>query len=224
MQDDAYLIAADGWVAKPVRILETDKKGKTKDKGWSCDLLPKPYIVERYFIDEQMALREQEAELERIVSQRGELEEEHSGEEDVFDGFERINAAQVKDRIAEIGDNPDDAEELAVLRQWLEINRQEAALKKAVKEAEAALDLLAYEKYPQLSEAEVKSMVVEDKWLNHLYSRVYEEITRVSQTLTGRVLELAERYETPLPELEKEVSALSARVEGHLKRMGAVWK
>ena len=38
MQDDAYLIAADGWVAKTRRILETDKKGKTKDRGWTCEL------------------------------------------------------------------------------------------------------------------------------------------------------------------------------------------
>ena len=42
MQDDAYLIAADGWVARTARILETDKKGKQKDKGWTCELIPKP--------------------------------------------------------------------------------------------------------------------------------------------------------------------------------------
>lgn len=49
MQDDAYLIAADGWVAKSARIVETDKKGRAKDRGWACDLIPKPYIVARYF-------------------------------------------------------------------------------------------------------------------------------------------------------------------------------
>ena len=42
LQDDCYLIAADGWVARTSRILETDKKGKTKDKGWTRDLVPKP--------------------------------------------------------------------------------------------------------------------------------------------------------------------------------------
>ncbi len=47
MQDDAYLIAADGWVAVPARIVETDKKGKSKDKGWACDLIPKPLVVAR---------------------------------------------------------------------------------------------------------------------------------------------------------------------------------
>jgi type I restriction enzyme M protein len=39
MQDDCYLIAADGWKAETTRVIETDKKGKEKDKGWSCDLI-----------------------------------------------------------------------------------------------------------------------------------------------------------------------------------------
>ena len=64
MQDDCYLIAADGWVARTTRILETDKKGKQKDKGWTCDLIPKPLIVARHFATEQAALEAQQAELE----------------------------------------------------------------------------------------------------------------------------------------------------------------
>jgi type I restriction enzyme M protein len=52
MQDDAYFIAADGWVARPARIVETDKRGKRKDKGWACDLIPRPLIVARYFAKE----------------------------------------------------------------------------------------------------------------------------------------------------------------------------
>jgi type I restriction enzyme M protein len=35
MQDDCYLIAVDGWKAEPYRVIETDKKGKEKDKGWT---------------------------------------------------------------------------------------------------------------------------------------------------------------------------------------------
>lgn len=34
----------------------------------------------------------------------------------------------------------------------------------------------------------------------------------------------AERYVTPLPQLTDEVATLTARVDGHLKKMGAVWK
>src|SRR6185312_2840168 len=41
MQDDCYLIALDGWKAETSRVIETDKKGKQKDKGWICELIPK---------------------------------------------------------------------------------------------------------------------------------------------------------------------------------------
>ena len=56
MQDDCYLIADYGWKAETYRIIETDKKGKQKDKGWTCDLVPKPLIVARYFAKEQKAI------------------------------------------------------------------------------------------------------------------------------------------------------------------------
>jgi len=64
--------------------------------------------------------------------------------------------------------------------------------------------------------------VVNDKWLARLSADVQSELDRVSQALTGRVKQLAERYATPLPELNKEVADLSARVDEHLKRMGFV--
>ncbi|OAG66861.1 type I restriction endonuclease subunit M [Xanthomonas floridensis] len=224
MQDDAYLIAADGWVAQPRRIVEIDKKGKPKDKGWICDLLPKSYIVARYFATEQAELEAKQAELDSVASQLAELQEEHSGEDGAFAGFDKINAAQVKDRIAEIGDDADSADERAVLQQWQQLSAREAALKKTVKTLEWELDEQAYEHYASLGEAEVKTLVVQDKWLAHLQAKVQQELERISQTLAQRIRELAERYDTPLPKLEDEVAALSAKVEAHLKKMGAVWK
>jgi len=220
MQDDAYLIAADGWVAKPARIVETDKKGKSKDRGWACDLIPKSLIVVRYFVCEQAAIEAKQAELEAATASHAELEEEHSGEDAAFAGFDGITAAAVKDRIREIGKDPDGADEMKVLKQWLGFSEQIAALKKHTKAAEAALDALAYEKYPKLSEAEIKTLVVDDKWMARLSAAVQGELDRVSQTLTGRIRELAERYATPLPQLTDEVATLAARVEEHLKNMG----
>ncbi|HRC70864.1 MAG TPA: N-6 DNA methylase, partial [Candidatus Competibacter denitrificans] len=224
MQDDAYLIAADGWVAKPARIVETDKKGKKKDKGWACELIPKPFLVARYFAQQQAALEAKQAELEAVASQVSELEEEHGGEDAAFSGFEKINAAQVKDRINEIGHDPDAKDELAVLRQWLQLSDQESKLKKAVKELDVQLDQQAHDHYAKLSVAEIKTLVVDDKWLARIAADLQGELDRVGQTLTGRIRELAERYATPLPQLVDEVAVLSAKVEEHLKRMGAVWR
>ena len=71
---------------------------------------------------------------------------------------------------------------------------------------------------------EIKSLVVDDKWLAAMTAAVQGELDRVSQKLTGRIRQLAERYATPLPQLTDEVAALAARVDGHLKMMGAIWK
>src|SRR5439155_13884039 len=77
MQDDCYFIAADGWKAETYRVIETDKKGKEKDKGWACDLVPKSLIVARYFAKEQTAIDALTAELESVTAKLVELEEEH---------------------------------------------------------------------------------------------------------------------------------------------------
>ena len=78
--------------------------------------------------------------------------------------------------------------------------------------------------YGKLTEDEIKTLVVDDKWLATLAAAVQGELDRVSQTLTGRIRQLAERYATPLPQLTDEVATLAARVDEHLKKMGAVWK
>jgi type I restriction enzyme M protein len=61
--------------------------------------------------------------------------------------------------------------------------------------------------------------VVDDKWMTRLEAAEQGELDRVSQTLTHRIRELAERYATPLSTLTDEVSVLAARVEEHLKQM-----
>ncbi|RQT42500.1 type I restriction-modification system subunit M [Burkholderia cepacia] len=246
MQDDCYLIAADGWKARTYRVIETDKKGRQKDKGWACDLVPKTLIVARYFAKDQAALDALQAELEDVSAKLAELEEEHSGEDAAFAGFDKINAVVVKDRLREIENElkveikaakcgkrgvtatnePEDtiSDELRVLLNWLKLAAEESALKKRVKDADAALDALAYAQYPKLRDADVQALVVDDKWLATLDAAVHGEMDRLSQQLTTRVKELGERYEAPLPQLNERVAALETRVSRHLEEMGFAWK
>jgi type I restriction enzyme M protein len=223
MQDDCYLIAADGWVAVPARIVETDKKGKTKDKGWTCDLVPKSLVVARYFANEQAALQAKQTELESAEAALAALEEEHGGEDGALGALDKIARAEVNARLKEIRGDRGATEERALLEEWLRLAEQAAAHKRAVKEQDIALDALALAKYPKLTEADIKSLVIDDKWTARLSAAVHGELDRVSQSLTTRVRELAERYATPLPQLTREVETLAARVEEHLKKMGASW-
>nr|WP_309672750.1 N-6 DNA methylase [Gemmatimonas sp.] len=143
MQDDAYLIAADGWVATPARIVDTDKKGRTKDRGWVCELVPKPLIVARCFAPEQAALDAAQAELEAATAAIAELEEEHGGEDGYLGALEKVAKPDVSARIKEIKSDKDAKDEVAVLKRWLELCEGEAALKRTVREQDAALDALA---------------------------------------------------------------------------------
>lgn len=220
MQDDCYLIAADGWKAETYRIIERDKKGKEKDKGWTCDLVPKCLIVARYFAKEQDAVDTLAAELESVTAQITELEEEHGGEEGAFSELDKVNKANVTARLKEIKGDKEAADEAATLDDWLKLANEEADLKKRLKEAEAQLDAKAYAKYPKLTEAEVKTLVVDDKWLAALDTAIHGEMDRISQALTQRVRELAERYETPMPQMVGRVKELEAKVNRHLERMG----
>jgi type I restriction enzyme M protein len=218
MQDDCYIIAADGWLAKTARILETDKKGKTRDKGWTCDLVPKPLIVARYFAREQAAIEAQQAALEAATAGLAELEEEHGGEEGFLGALEKVAKAEVSARLREI---KNDKDEIAVLQQWLKLNTEEADLKRTIREAEVALDELAYAKYPKLTKVEIQALVVDDKWLTTIAGALQGELDRVSRTLTGRIRLLADRYATPLPQIADELAALAARVDRHLNKMGS---
>ena len=69
----------------------------------------------------------------------------------------------------------------------------------------------------------MKTLVVDDKWMATLQATIKGEIDHISQRLTNRIKELAERYETPLPSIDQEVKDLAEKVNAHLSKMGFVW-
>jgi len=223
MQDDVYSISAGGWRAEPECIRETDKKGKTKDKGWACDLVPKELLVRRFFVDDLEMIEGLRAELEESSSRLAELEEEHGGEEGYYAELEKLNKANVAARIKEIRKDPDAADELAALREWLLLSESEPKTKRALKTAEADLDDQAYGRYDSLTDTEVRELVVQGKWLASLEQAVASEVERVSQALTSRLKQLGERYGEALPAISERVEELESRVAGHLERMGFTW-
>ena len=244
LQDDAYLIAADGWVegAQPFEIVQVkDKnnklvwpephdylKGKRRFKS---DLVPASILVAKYFVAERDGIDVLDNQLAMLEQQLDEMREENSGEEgllaEVIEGEgdkQKITAKAVKARLKEIRQDPDYAEEREALATYADLLEQQLAAKGKRKAAQDDLDRKIDAKYPKLTEAEIKTLVVDEKWMARLQAAVQGELDRVSQTLTGRIRELAERYATPLPLLTDEVATLAARVEEHLKQMGVVWK
>lgn len=224
MSDDCYLISADGWVAKPERVVEIitkgKDKGKEKDKGWFCDLVPKSLMVAQYFCDEQQAIDDKNNTLEALTSQIIELEEEH-GDEGYLGALETVNKANVAARLKQL--KSDEKEERKVLMAWQALNKQIADLKKVIKDTEAVLDARVFQHYETLTETDVKQLVVEKKWMVQLSLAVYGEMERITQVYTNQVLVSAERYETSLSETSAKVMELEGKVAGHLAKMGFSW-
>ncbi len=237
MQDDCYLVAADGWVqaARP-RLIVEDKTKKAKEKPdftigkkkYKAELIPSVLVIARYFAKEQAAIEKLETDIAAFQQQMEELAEEHSGEggllEDAKNDKDKLTKASVAARLKEVKGDAESADERKLLGEYLAFSEQEAAANAALKTAQESLIENVLRQFARLTEDEVKALVVDDKWLSTLAATVQGELDRVSQTLTGRIRQLAERYAIPLPQLTAEVATLASRVDEHLKRMGAVWK
>ena len=236
MQDDVYLIAADGWVeaAKPRGIIENkEKKIKEtpdltiKRKKYKMDLVPPTLIVACYFATKRAAIEALQAKQETAARELEEFVDEHTGEEglleDATNDRGKITAGGVKDRLKAIQDELESDDERGALTDCLTLIEAEDEAGKAVKEAQTSLDQKVLDRYATLTEVQIKTLVVENKWFASIRIAIEAEVQRLTQQLAGRVKELEERYARPLPELERKVQAFSGKVEEHLKKMRLVW-
>jgi type I restriction enzyme M protein len=218
MQDDVWMLATDGWKA-------------LQDGQPNTDLIPQPMVVSRYFAAMQEAMTQQEADRDAISRQMEEQDEEHGGQSDDGGGLlaeaktdkGKLTAKSVKDRLKAIKGDKEAKDEVKALEAYAALIEQEAAAGKAVKETLKALNILVAHQYAKLTADEIQALVVLDKWLVALTDSVQSELDRVSQALTGRARQLADRYGAPLPSLGEEVEVLTGRVDEHLKAMGFAW-
>src|SRR5262249_38163839 len=112
MQDDVYLIAADGWVeaARPRGIVE-DKDRKIKEtpdltlgrKKYKMDLVPPALVVARYFASEQAAIEALQTQQGAATRELEEFLEDNSGEEgplaEAVNDKGKVTKSGVKDRL-----------------------------------------------------------------------------------------------------------------------------
>ena len=179
--------------------------------------------MQRYFADEQRAIDALQAELDACTQAQEAYIEEHAVEggllEEALNDSGKVNKASVTARLKLASDD----EEIKALKQAKRLLEVEAASKKALKAAQEALDLQVFKKYPQLTAADNKVLVVQDKWLASLQAHIEAEIERVTQQLAHRVRTLEERYAETLPALSQTVETLSAKVDEHLRKMGLQW-
>ncbi len=233
MQDDCYLISGNGWkkAAQPQLIID-DKKNKSKTKPdfaigkkkYTAELIPPVLVIARYHPKDQAAIEAMEAEVAALEQELEEMAEEHGGDDgllaDARNDKDKLTKVSAAARLKDIKKDPDAADERKVLQAYLKLTEQATDLSTKLKAAQEALITKVFAKYGQLTEDEIKTLVVDDKWLATLAAAVQGELDRVSQTLTGRIRLLADRYAAPLPQIVDEVEQLAAKVAAHLEKMG----
>jgi len=237
MQDDFYELAADGWKAgnEVKRIQKKTKKGEKEVvkevagiEGLEGTLIPPALIIQEYFAKERKALDDMEAQAETLNATMDELREEQGGEDgllaEAMDDKQKISKKNLQIAIKDIGKRTaDNADEYDMLHKYKKLMEEEAEVKTKIKAALAELEKKVIAQYPKLTINEIKTIVVEKKWMSEMEHRIRIEMDNISHRLTQRIKELAERYETPLPQLSKNVDELTAKVESHLRKMNFKW-
>ena len=154
-------------------------------------------------------------------NQLNELLEEHADEAFDEDNFadNKLTDSNIKKRIKTL-DKKSDADEIAVLMQYLKLKEDISLTKKTLKTLKYNLLTALMVKYADLAEDDIKRLVIEKKWFAALSARLDSEMQRIGQQLTSKVSALAERYAQTLPEIDAEIADLEAKVAAHLKQMG----
>jgi type I restriction enzyme M protein len=213
MQDDVYMIVTEDWTA-------------------NSELIPPTLLTARYFKQEQKDIENLSAKYEALIAQIRELNEEYSGEDNLFSAIMndkgRISTVSLKVRLKELASKngqstAEDKEEFNLLNRFW--NLLEASMKALleVNISKKELNEKVNAKYTALKMDEIKTLVIEDKWIATMSAAVDAEIQNIASQLASRLKELAERYIAPLSELVDDVDTLTSKVDAHLKSMGFAW-
>lgn len=226
MQDDVYMIMADGWKLNLRPKLKEDKKEKKMVpvvvKSWNdleSDLLPVEYIVNRFCKSELEACEELSASIAFMENEVVNLVEEN---DDVFDAKnfekEKVNLASVKKRA-----KVTKGEEQEHLMEWLDLQSSIKAEKAKLKEANDKLLSRVKEEYDLLAQNEMRvKNLVKEKWVNAISTRIESELSRSIEQLKSQLSAISDRYDQTLPSIDKEVEDYESRVNAHLAQMGFV--
>ena len=198
MQDDCYIISRDGWHVElhPVLVQKVNKKAKTvtfePKKNPTYADMESELVPVPVVVAKYFSADEQA------------LQEAQARLEEINGKIEELEAEEDYENTPE----------------YKEAKKQEKAAKTEIKALLKGLTDEVVAKYAALTEDEIRHLVVDDKWLATLQSRMEGEMTRVSLEMTTTVLDLQHRYARTLPEIEKSVIDAEKAVKEYLKQMG----
>jgi type I restriction enzyme M protein len=240
VHDDVFLVMNENWVdaAKPrsARILGYDKNKKPKfedadfqfgtgasSKRYVMDLIPPTLVVARYFPDEQEAVDSLNVAAEEAARAVEEYIEEHAVEEGILaEAVDDNGKVTLKSASAclLLAMSRRDVETTDAAKHILRLLKEDASAKKTAKDARIALNWATLRRYDDLTEPQIKQLVLDDKWHATIRTKVDHEVNSLTLDLVGRIQELGQRYGETVDDLTTLVAQLENRVAVHLTDMG----
>jgi type I restriction enzyme M protein len=229
MKDDLYLIVENGWVesAIPHKMEAKSKESvdfQVKKDKFHSETLPSSIIVKTFLAKEADALAKAEADLELVDEEIVEFYESNSDDEDLISEYFNAKGRIIKkDLTNALKDETLEKGAIELLIQFKALVEKEDLLKETKKKLEEDLTTKIIENYRNLDEKLAKNLIVVDKWIESVSVVVYGQLDQLIQNFTKRLIELNDRYKSPLPAIEARRDELSQRVHKHLESMGMQW-
>lgn len=200
LQDDCYLISRDAW---KVSLITAEKKNPTYE-DMTCELLPVGIVLSEYFDQELKEIDELSSASSQLYSELQEMidqAKEESGEED-------------EDELKKV------VEKLKKSASYKAKDKEKKGKDKKLKEQKVELTVALKKKYNELTEDEIKHLVIDNKWLATITGMILDEMKQVTHHLASEVVILSERYEFTLSYLSAACNRYEEEVNGYLKEMG----
>ena len=233
MQDDLYLIAANGWIAaaKPREIISeiARKLDELPDltinrRKYKMDLVPPRLIAVRYFASDQAEVEAAQAKHELASHKIEQFMAQRTGMREFLqlniEDNRKLTKANVKRWVNSIDGSSVSERICRDLESLLMMMEDEESMARIVMKSQLALNQKVLSRYYSLTIAEVKALVIEDKWFARIGQCIHDEFDKLTQTLAMRLQKLELRYAYPLAQLEEEVGIYGERVAEHLLAMG----
>ena len=229
LKDDIYTIVELGWLgsSKPMKLAPKAKDRvdyQIKKEKYHSETLPSEILIDRFFSKEASEIESLDEQLNEAVEVLDNFDAEFGGDEGILREYLNDKGRIVKKDLVKVLRNPDlRQDEKDALKKYEVLADAEEELREKRKSKESELVELIAEKYSSLEESDVKSVLIENKWIKAIKEVVESELDSTILKLSKRLSELNDRYLVPLPEIEKEREKLSQKVKAHIEEMGVKW-
>lgn len=233
---EAYQILDEEWmhIASDLEVIQTEgfeavkqvdpnlvlkkKNGKNQEvqEGWVGHVIPFALVQATLLTGELSALKEKENRLAEIASAYEalleELPEEEKEKEFVNEAQDAFVAAEIKRVLKAKAAEP---EILALLQQVEALHKEEAMVKKQVKDDTVALHLQTKKRIETLSDAEALDLL-RKKWIAPLVERMGSLRQTVVSDLITKLEALYRKYDTTFAEIEQQIDDTATTLAGLL--------